>query len=88
MQPADTETLTADLVDNKVVLHFHPGTILCRRDGEQRYATLAEDEPGPVFDVRPKLDPRRPEIRHYVAFLRYIHRDDTLITKEVSVTLL
>ena len=88
MHAADSETLTADFVDNQVVLHFHLGTILCRRDGEQRYATLAEDVPGPVFDARPKLDPRLPETRHYLALLRYIHRDDTLVTKEVSVTLL
>ena len=48
-------------------------------------ANLAEDQPGPVFDARPKLDLRVPETRHYVAFLRYIQRDDTLVTKEVSL---
>src|SRR5262245_38836105 len=92
MHPAAPYTRTAALVDNGVMLHYHPGladgiTILCRRDGEKGYATIAEDQPGPVVDARPKLDPLRPETRHYVAFLRYIHRDNTLITREVRVTL-
>ncbi len=93
MHPADARTLTAALVDNTVVLHFRLDmadgiTILCRRDGEKGFATIAEDEPGPVMDARPKLDPHRPEVRHYVAILRFIHQDNTVISSEAKITLL
>jgi hypothetical protein len=78
MNPPDCHTLEAHLCDAGVQLYFRLGVadsirLLCRRGAERDYATLAEDEPAPVTDARPKLDPARPEVRYYRAILSYAH---------------
>lgn len=71
-----TQTLEAVLCEGGVLLHFRLGIaegvrLLCRRGAERGYSTLAEDEPPPVTDARPKLDPDRPEVRYYRAAVSY-----------------
>jgi hypothetical protein len=76
MYPPGTHTLEAVLCESGVLLHFRLGIaegirLLCRRGAECDYSVIAEDEPPPVTDARPKLDPDRPEVRHYRAVVIY-----------------
>jgi len=83
--------LTAALHNGAVLLCFELGladgfTLLSRRGREDEFTVLAEDEPGPVIDDRPNLDPSGPESRHYRAILRYSSGDLCRFSNEVELT--
>ena len=72
MHPMSVHVLTANLYEGTVRLSFRFGladgiTVFSRRGWETDFPVIAEDEPAPVVDARPKLDPHRPEIRRYRA---------------------
>ena len=84
--------LTATLQGNAVLLSYGIGiadgvTILSRRESEPDFSPIAEDEPSPVCDTRPKLDPLRPETRYYRAILRYSSNENRKLSNEVRLTL-
>jgi hypothetical protein len=92
MNPFDPRSLSAFLHEGTVVLNFHLGiadgiTLLSRRGSETDFTALAEDEPPPVIDSRPKLDPGRPEIRRYRAIFRYSGHECRVLSNEVVLTL-
>ncbi len=91
MNPPGAHTLEANLCGGVVLLHYRLGVadsirLLCRRGPEREYAMLAEDEPAPVTDCRPKLDPDRPETRYYRAILSYAN-SMCQFTNEIMVPL-
>ena len=83
--------LTAVVDDGRVVVSYKLGmadgiTLYSRRDGEPDFSPLAEDEPGPFIDDRPKLDPNQPEVRRYRAVLLYSGEENRLLSNEVVLT--
>jgi hypothetical protein len=92
MHPNSRRVLTAVRLGTPILLSYQLGlaegiTLLSRRDSEAEFSTLAEDEPSPVIDDRPKLDPTRPETRFYRAILRYHGGETRELSEEVSFTL-
>lgn len=92
MNPLKVQILAAILRDGKVWLTYQMGladgiTVLSRRGAEPEFTALAEDEPGPVVDARPKLDPALPEIRRYRAILRYSADEIRRFSNEIVLTL-
>ena len=76
MHPSSNRVLTATLFGEKVLLSYRIGIavsikLLSRRGGETAFSPVAEDEPSPILDDRPKLDPDRPETRIYRAIVAY-----------------
>jgi len=91
MHPFSRSILTAVVEGDRVVLSYKLGladgiTLYSRRDGEADYSPLAEDEPGPYIDDRPKLIPHQPEIRRYRAILLYSGEENRLMSNEVVLT--
>jgi hypothetical protein len=91
MNPFGLSILSAVVDDGRVVVHYKLGladgiTLYGRREGEAEYMPLAEDEPGPFIDDRPKLDPDRPEVRRYRAVLLYSGEENRLMSNEVVLT--
>ena len=92
MNPFSTQTLTAILHEGKVWLSYRLGladgiTLLSRRGSEVEFSAIAEDEPAPVVDDRPKLDPHHPETRRYRAILRYSSHECRQLSNEIVLTL-
>ncbi len=92
MNPLSSHILKAILHDDKVLLSYQLGaadgiTLLSRRGPEVEFSALAEDEPPPVIDARPKLDPGQPETRRYRAILRYSSNENRQLSNEIVVTL-
>ena len=92
MHPHHTSTLTATVRDGSVLLSFQIGaadgiTLLSRRESEPDFSAIAEDDPSPVVDTRPKLDPYQPETRFYRAILRYSSSENRQLSNEVRLTL-
>jgi hypothetical protein len=78
------------LQDGKVVLQFRLGmaegiTIYSRRGPETEFSQLTEDEPAPVVDARPKLDPDAPETRRYRAVLLYSGEESRKLSNEIEI---
>ena len=92
MHPHRELILTARLFNGCVHLDFQIGaadgiTLLCRRESEPEFSAIAEDDPSPVVDDRPRLDPDQPETRYYRAVLRYSSSENRQFSNEVRVTL-
>jgi hypothetical protein len=92
MHPSATHVLTATLVDDQALLSFRLGladgiTLFSRRESEQDFSPIAEDDPSPVVDSRPKLNPSQPETRCYRAILRYSSSENRQLSDEVWLTL-
>ena len=94
MNPASSHPhiLEAMLDDGKVRLNYHLGVadrikVLSRRNGEAEFTAIAEDQPAPVIDARPKLDPHQPETRRYRAILSYGVNTMCQLSNEVVLTL-
>jgi hypothetical protein len=92
MHPSATHVLSATLVDDQALLSFRLGladgiTLFSRRESEPDFSAFAEDDPSPVIDARPKLDPNRPETRCYRAVLRYSNSENRQLSDEVRLTL-
>ena len=92
MHPHSTPVLTATLLDDSVLLSFRLGmadgiTLLSRRGPEPEFSPISEDDPSPVVDARPKLDPGQPETRFCRAVLRYSSSENRQISNEVRLTL-
>jgi hypothetical protein len=92
MNATCTPILIAILQDGKVWLSYRLGladgiTLLSRRGIEAEYSAIADDEPAPVVDARPKLDAHRPEIRYYRAVLRYSANEIRMFSNEIVLTL-
>ena len=76
VHPNARRLLQASFLGERVVLRFKLGLadgirIQSRRGEETEFSSIAEDEPSPVIDSRPKLDPREPEVRAYRAIVSY-----------------
>jgi len=76
MHPFSSRALTATLFGDKVLLSYRIGAavsikLLSRRASEAEFIPVAEDEPSPVLDSRPKLYPHQPETRVYRAIVAY-----------------
>ena len=83
--------LSAVVDDGRVVVSYKLGmadgiTLYSRREGETEFSPLAEDEPAPFIDDRPKLDPHQPEVRRYRAVLLYSGEENRLMSNEVVLT--
>lgn len=83
--------LSAVVDGGRVVVNYKLGmadgiTLYSRRDGETEFSPLAEDEPAPFIDDRPKLDPHQPEVRRYRAVLLYSGEENRLLSNEVVLT--
>jgi len=83
--------LDGKIEDGKVVLNYRLGmaegiTIFSRRGSEPDFSPLAEDEPGPIIDARPKLNPHAPEKRQYRAVLLYSGEESRKLSNEIEVT--
>ena len=92
MHPHRTGILSATIRDGTVLLSFQVGaadgiTLLSRRGSETEFSPIAEDEPSPVVDARPKLDPDQPETRYYRSVLRYSSSENRQLSNEVRLTL-
>ena len=92
MNSAHTPILRAILHDGKVWLSYRLGladgiTLLSRRDFEAEYSAIADDEPAPVVDARPKRDAHHPETRYYRAVLRYSADEIRKFSNEIVLTL-
>lgn len=86
------QIIEARLRDGVVCVSFRLGladgfTLLSRRGGEEDFSALAEDDPIPLIDARPKLDPLRPETRYYRAILRYSSNETRKSSNEIVLTL-
>ena len=91
MHPLSTRILSAALDNGRVVLSYRLGmadgiTLYSRRAGEPDFSPLAEDDPGPVIDDRPKLNPHQPETRRYRAVLLYSGEENRQMSNEVVLT--
>ncbi len=91
MHPLSKSILSAVVDGGRVVLDYKLGladgiTLYSRRDGEPDFSPLAEDEPGPYIDDRPKLNPDAPETRRYRAILLYSGEENRLMSNEVVLT--
>ncbi len=91
MHPLTLSVLSAAVENGRVVIRYQLGlaegiTLYSRRAAETEFTPLAEDEPGPFIDERPKLDPRAPEIRRYRAVLLYSGEENRLLSNEVVLT--
>ena len=91
MDPLTLSVLSAAVENGRVVIRYQLGlaegiTLYSRRAGETEFTELAEDEPGPFIDDRPKLDPQAPEIRRYRAVLLYSGEENRLLSNEVVLT--
>lgn len=92
MHPRSARILTATVLDDRVHLSFQIGladgiTLFSRRGSEPDFSPIAEDDPSPVVDARPKLDPGQPETRVYRAVLRYSSSENRQFSNEVRLTL-
>lgn len=92
MNPDSAHILKAALHGDGVLLSYHLGvadgiTLLSRRGLEAEFSAFAEDEPPPVVDARPKLDPNQPEIRHYRAILSYRSNAMCQLSNEIVLIL-
>ncbi|MFN0129110.1 MAG: hypothetical protein ACKV19_20760 [Verrucomicrobiales bacterium] len=92
MHPFSKSILSAAVDGGRVVVSYKLGladgiTLYSRRDGEADFSPLAEDEPGPFIDDRPKLNPHQPETRRYRAVLLYSGEENRLMSNEVELTL-
>ncbi len=92
MNPVSAQILKAILCDGKVWLNYQLGvadgiTLLSRRGDEAEFTAIAEDEPAPVVDARPKLDSTQPETRRYRAILSYRTNAMCQLSNEVTFTL-
>lgn len=92
MHPFSSRILSAVIDNGRVVVSYQLGladgiTVYSRRDGEADFSPLAEDEPGPVIDDRPKIDPHQPETRRYRAVLLYSGEENRLMSNEVVLIL-
>jgi hypothetical protein len=89
MSPLTTaHILSGILTDGTVLLNYRLGladgiTVLSRRGTEPDFAPLAEDEPAPVIDARPKLEAAGPEVRRYLAILRYSANEVRQLSNEI-----
>jgi hypothetical protein len=88
MHPLSTRVLTGRVEDGKVKLFYQLGmadsiAIYCRRHTEPDFTLLAEDEPGPFVDDRPKTKSGEPEIRHYRAILLYSDEENRQLSDEL-----
>jgi hypothetical protein len=91
MNTPGNSVLDAVIEDGKVVLSYRLGmaegiTIYSRRGSESDFSPLAEDEPGPVVDARPKLNPHAPETRRYRAVLLYSGEESRKLSNEIEIT--
>ena len=91
MHPFSMSILSAVVDNGRVVVSYKLGladgiTLYSRRDGEADFSPLAEDEPGPFIDDRPKLNPHAPETRRYRAVLLYSGEENRLMSNEVVLT--
>lgn len=59
--------------------------LLSRRGTEEEFSAMAEDQPSPVLDSRPKLNPDMPETRCYRAILTY-RSGETQLSDEIRFT--
>lgn len=92
MNPYSNHILSAALENGRVVLRYQMGlaegiTLYCRRGQEPDFTEFADDEPSPLVDDRPKLDPTQPETRHYRAVLLYSGEENRQMSNEVALTL-
>ena len=92
MHPHRTSILTATVLEGSVLLSFQIGaadgiTLLSRRESERDFSPIAEDDPSPVVDARPKFHPDQPETRYYRAVLRYSSSENRQFSNEVRLTL-
>ena len=92
MHPHSTPVLTAILLSDHVLLSFRIGladgiTVFSRRASEPDFSPIAEDDPSPVMDARPKLNPAQPETRFYRAVLRYSSSENRQLSNEVRLIL-
>ena len=92
MHPSGTQVLMATLFPDKVLLSYRIGmadgiTLLSRRECEPEFSAIAEDDPSPVVDARPKLDPHCSETRYYRAVLRYSSSENRQLSNEVRLIL-
>ena len=92
MHPFSSRILSAVVEDGRVVVSYQLGladgiTLYSRRDGEADFFPLAEDEPGPVIDDRPKMIADQPETRRYRAVLLYSGEENRFLSNEVVLTL-
>lgn len=90
MNVAKNKILTGRVEGGRAVLCCRRGmaddlTIYSRRDGEPEYTALDQDGEE-VVDDRPKLDPRRPEVRRYFAMLLYSGAENRLKSNELVLT--
>ncbi|MGI8603194.1 MAG: hypothetical protein ACR2OZ_09355 [Verrucomicrobiales bacterium] len=90
MHPLSKRVLTVSLENNKVILTYQLGmadgiTIYGRRGQEAEFYPLAEDDPAPFVDDRPKLNPDEPETRRYRAVLLYSDEENRQLSEEVTV---
>ena len=86
------QILEASFRDGVVCVSFRLGladgfTLLSRRGEEEDFSALAEDDPIPLIDARPKLDPLRPETRYYRAILHYSSYEVLRFSNEIILTL-
>ena len=91
MHPLSTRILSAALDNGRVVVSYTLGmadgiTLYSRRAGEPDFSPLSEDDPGPVIDDRPKLNPHQPETRRYRAVLLYSGEENRQMSNEVVLT--
>ena len=84
--------LNGAVEDGKVVLTYRLGlaegiTIYSRRGSEPDFSPLTEDEdePGPIVDARPKLNPHGPETRRYRAVLLYSGEESRKLSNEIEL---
>ncbi len=92
MSPFDHHTVSITLSEDRPRIHVRMGladgfTVLSRRASESEFTEIADDEPEPVIDARPKLNPHSPEIRYYRVVLRYSEHEIRRTSREVRFTL-
>ncbi len=91
MHALSSRILSAAVQNGRVVVSYHLGlaegiTLYGRRGGEPDFSELAEDQPAPFIDDRPKLKPNEPEERRYRAVLLYSGEESRLLSNEVVLT--
>ncbi len=70
MNPYHYPPFSLTLSEGQPRIHFCMGmadsySLLSRRAFEAEFTEIAADDPPPILDTRPKLDPGRPEVRVY-----------------------
>ena len=91
MHAFSSRILSAAVQNGRVVVSYQLGmaegiTLYGRRGTEEEFSELAEDQPAPFIDDRPKLVPGQPEERHYRAMLVYDGEESRLLSNEVVLT--